>query len=131
MKVRASYTLEATFLVTITIWIIVCICYGGMYVHDTLILESVANEALASRIAADTEEKQWDKEIKKEIDETLFFINVSSVNVESKLAAYEIEVHGSYAVFGKKRKYTYKTQRENVNPTKYKWDYDILKGEET
>ncbi len=129
MKIRGSYTVEATFIVTIVIWIIVHICYGGMYVHDRLILGSVSNEALAFRLAIQESENQWNTEIKSEIQEALFFMDVSSVKIESGLASYKMSVNCTYTIFGKKKKYTYKTERENVNPTIYKWDYDILKGE--
>ena len=41
---NAYYTVEATFVMTSTLWVIFAIFYGGFYIHDRMIVSSVTNE---------------------------------------------------------------------------------------
>ena len=49
----AGKKLEAVFVMSISIWILTALCYGGFYVHDCLVLESGTNEVTAEWIAAE------------------------------------------------------------------------------
>lgn len=40
---KASFTVEAVFVVSICIWVLVALCYGGLYVHDRAVMVSDVN----------------------------------------------------------------------------------------
>ena len=54
---KASFTVEAVFVVSICIWVLVALCYGGLYVHDRAVMvsdvNSIVNRELIQRMNED------------------------------------------------------------------------------
>lgn len=134
MKKSGYYTLEAVFVMSISIWILTALCYGGFYVHDCLVLESGTNEVTAEWIAAEEplSDSIWEKEIKKQIDEQLLLLKVKSVKAANKILYEKVtvtcELPLSFPLLKKILAQNSKVQqvvtREIVVPAKYKWDME-------
>lgn len=134
MKKSGYYTLEAVFVMSISIWILTALCYGGFYVHDCLVLESGTNEVTAEWIAAEEplSDSIWEKEIKKQIDEQLLLLKVKSVKAANKILYEKVtvtcELPLSFPLLKKILVQNSKVQqvvtREIVVPAKYKWDME-------
>lgn len=126
---KGYMTVEATFVVSICIWIMMAICTGGFYVHDKMVLETITNERTCRYLKEENEksEKTWKKELKKELNKKLFYLQVKKVTVSDSLTGMKVKVKYqlpsavSYLKNG-----TFKTTRENIVPAKYKWDYDLI-----
>lgn len=67
---KASFTVEAVFVVSICIWVLVALCYGGLYVHDRAVMvsdvNSIVNRELIQRMSED------EGKSRKEINEHLY-----------------------------------------------------------
>lgn len=133
MKLRGVYTVEAVFIMSICIWVLVALCYGGMYVHDAVVLESVVNGETASWLSVpeQTEEKLWKEGLRRELDKKLFLFQVQAVKVKSGWKEKKIQVHYTVPVSWKKLKeifcgnkpeVVYETTREKVVPAKSMWE---------
>lgn len=140
MKVRGVYTLEAVFIVSISIWILVALCYGGMYVHDRVVMESVTNEETASWLSRSgaQSEQEWRTALEKKLEQNLLILRVHSVQTTKKLQSQKVQVRYSVPVSwtllkkiwsGNKNTVVYETEREDVVPAKYKWDASIVDTE--
>ena len=58
MRMKGVYTVEAVFIMSICIWVMVALCYGGMYVHDIVVLESVTNEEVAAWLSSSGQKQE-------------------------------------------------------------------------
>ena len=71
---KASFTVEAVFVVSICIWVLVALCYGGMYVHDRAVMasdvNSIVNRELIQRMNED------EGKSRKEINEHLYLLKI-------------------------------------------------------
>ena len=85
MRMKGVYTVEAVFIMSICIWVMVALCYGGMYVHDIVVLESVTNEEVAAWLSSSgqKQEKVWLADLRKDLDNKLFLFQVRTVKVKS------------------------------------------------
>ena len=128
---RGSFTVEATFIICISAWVLVALCYGGMYIHDQVVVESETN-IVASRGIRE-EQKDLPKEIRDTLDKKLFFFQVKKVEESNLLNEKTIEVSYQIPVsfpllkrlwMGKKKALTYKTVREKLTPALWKWDLE-------
>lgn len=123
----AYYTVEATFVMMIVIWVMFTIFYGGLFVHDRMMLGSVMNGLAMD----DTDETI----IKSELDKKMFLLQVEEVKQEKGLISTDVTVRYRLSMqstvirnlFQKGRDSSYTITRETVNPAAYKWDYDIVK----
>ncbi|MBR6229053.1 MAG: hypothetical protein IKQ97_04890 [Eubacterium sp.] len=142
MKKDAYFTVEATFVVTITMLLVVAVLYTGLYVHDRIITETVT-ERWTARWEHQTEEEKFSvgkfkKKLNKELSEKLFLVPIYGVDVEEKMTSLSICVRYGLPVslsFLKRvwggengeRKETVKATR--IQPAKIKWDADAVKQE--
>lgn len=135
---KAYYTVEATFVVSICVWVLFALIYGGFYIHDRVILGSVTNEMTFSRFQNGQESvtEKWQLQVKKELEGRLFLMQIKEVKGEKGLMTVKMQVrYGLPISLDKIRKIlsggsegtTFVTTRELVQPTVYKWDYDLLK----
>ena len=85
MRMKGVYTVEAVFIMSICIWVMVALCYGGMYVHDIVVLESVTNEEAAAWLSSSgqKQEKVWLADLRKDLDNKLFLFQVRTIKVIS------------------------------------------------
>lgn len=123
------YTVEAVFVMLICISVVFSVFYGGFYVHDRMIISSVMNEM--------GDRQKEEKEIKTMLGKKLFLADIKSVKKKNGLASTEITVTYQLPIRARvlrgilqkgKAGISCTTEREVVKYTKYKWDYDILRG---
>lgn len=137
MRVKGIYTVEAVFVMSICIWILVGICYGGMYVHDRMILASVTNGETAAWLSRtdSAETKKWCEDLKKVLDKKMFLIRIRGVKANSVLSGKKVQIHYvlpvSWSFLKKiltqgKAELAYETVREDIVPAKYMWDREIV-----
>ena len=140
MRRAGYYTVEATFIVTICIVILMAVLYTGLYVHDRVVTEAVLQRQTTYWIHQ-PEEKKWSKKLfirklKKEINKRLFLLKLNRINVDDGLvtktvsAGYSLPVSLSFLnrIWGGKdgtREETVKVTE--VWPAKWKWDADAAK----
>lgn len=139
MRRGGYYTVEAVFIVSICIWVLIALCYTGFYVHDSLLLESGSNEQTAAWIADGTKDKaKWEKEVKKALQTKMFLIRIKSVKAEKGLAHVKVKVHYDLPISWIKLKQMLsrgkseqkeETERENVQAARYLWDYEVISSE--
>ncbi|MCR5691503.1 MAG: hypothetical protein K6G62_04705 [Eubacterium sp.] len=127
--VRASFTLEATFVVSICVWVLVALCYCGLYIHDQAILESETNACLARAIRSDKLEASG--EIRRGLEGKLLLTEVKKVEVKDFLvyqrAQVTYDLNLSFPLLrkiflGKKTQGSYEVFRESINAAKLRWD---------
>lgn len=135
----AYYTVEATFIVTIGIVVLVAILYAGFYVHDRLELESITQEKTAAWVRM-PEENRWSdgkfkKKLKKELKDHLYLLRVAGVSVSGKVMSKKVSVSFSLPISisflkrvwgGDKGMRTEKVSVPLVSPLKWKWDADLV-----
>lgn len=137
MKMRGVYTVEAVFVVSICVWVLVAICLGGMYAHDRVVLESVTNEEGAAWLSQpDTvSEKEWTDGLREKLDGQLYLFRIRGVTTKSVLSGRQIRVRYTVAISWKflkgiwmngKSEVAFETVREDVEPAIYMWDASVL-----
>ena len=137
MRAEGVYTIEAVFVMSICIWVLVGICYGGMYVHDRIVLESVTNEETAAWLSQtdSTETKKWCENMRKKLDKKMFLAQIKNVKASPVLLGKKIQIRYALPVSWNllkkifmqgKAELTYEIVREDIVPAKYMWDREIL-----
>lgn len=135
------YTVEATFIVTICIVVLMAILYTGLYVHDRIMIETVAARYASYWIHQDEDEK-WDEEqfveeLKGDLKKKLFLFTVHHIGVDETLILKTVNVRYDVPVslgFLKRIWSGEDGSREEsisfseVRPAKWKWDADAIKG---
>ena len=142
MKQKASfggayYTVEATFVVTICVFVVMAILYTGLYVHDRMLVESYSQGSLSlwARSSDDskTDEIDLEDKIEEGLRRNLFLFNINSVNISGGLLSYTLEISYSYPISitwlerslgGGSNVETYSV--ESVVPARLKWDSQAL-----
>ena len=85
---KASFTVEAVFVVSICIWVLVALCYGGLYVHDRAVMvsdvNSIVNRELIQRMSED------EGKSRKEINEHLYLLKIRQITKKKYLAWYKV-----------------------------------------
>lgn len=134
---KAYYTVEATFVVSICVWLLFALIYGGFYIHDRVILGSVTNEMVSSRFQNGRKSvtEKWEKKVKNELERQLFLMQIEDVKGEKCLLRVKMQVRYRLPISltkirsifsGGSGAATFETVRELVKPVEYKWDYDLL-----
>lgn len=134
---KAYYTVEATFVVSICVWLLFALIYGGFYIHDRVILGSVTNEMVSSRFQNGRKSvtEKWEKKVKNELERQLFLMQIEDVKGEKGLLRVKMQVRYRLPISltkirsifsGGSGAATFETVRELVKPVEYKWDYDLL-----
>ena len=136
---RGAFTVEAVFVVTICIWVMMAILYGGMYAHDRVVLVSTVNEMTYSRLAENQKEKTgpWKKRVKSVLEGRLFLMKIQKVKEKKGLAwdtvtvQYTLPISWKFmkkVLSGGKTKLEYKMTREVTKPVEYMWDAAVIRG---
>lgn len=138
---QANYTVEAVFVISICIWVLIALFYGSFYIHDRVILGSVTNEWTAAQFqkAETAVSEKWKQDVKKDLERRLFLIRINRVQAKKNLSDVKVEVYYKLpisiknikALFsgGEKEDY-FVTVRELTRPAEYKWDYSLRKEKE-
>ena len=141
MKQNAYYTVEATFIVTISILLVMAVLYTGLYVHDRIVVETVTEQRTAIWEHQAEEKKDSESEFKNKLEEDLrnklFLVSVSGINVEDGLASITVDVGYTLPVslsFLKRiwaddsGMRTEAVKAARVWPAKWKWDADVIRN---
>lgn len=128
----AYYTVEAVFVMSICVWILIALCYGSFYVHDRLLLGSEVNERAADWISSGGENAaDWVKKQKTQIQDKMFLFRIQKIQIKKKLAAKKIQVIYTVPISWKNMRKLFTgengqaefiTERETVHPAGYIWD---------
>lgn len=135
---KAGYTVEAVFVFSICLWVLLALIYGSFYIHDRMIVGSVTGEMAAERFQRGEKDisAQWEKEVKQKLSDALYLMQIQKVEAKRGLSSVEIEVKykipisisGIKSLFtDKNKKDTFVIQKELPKPMEYKWDADLLK----
>ncbi|MBO4395129.1 MAG: pilus assembly protein [Eubacterium sp.] len=139
IKSGGYYTVEATFIMTVCIVVLMAIMYTGLYVHDRMIIETVS-QRVTSRWIHMTDRKKWDENTFKEkliseLDQKLFVLPVHGVSVSGTITK-KITVRYSVPIsigFLKRIWGGQTGEREetvsvpDIWPAKWKWDADEVR----
>ncbi len=139
MEKGGYYTVEAVFIVTICIWVVMALLYSGLYIHDRMVVVSEMNQKLAEKFQRGDGEAalEWQDEARQSIANKLMLMRIKKIKVKKGVLSAEMTVtydlpvslRGIKSLFsGGRPNMSLAVARELVNPVKYKWDYDILKG---
>ena len=135
------FTVEATFIITFCIVVLMAVLYTGLYVHDRVVTEAVLQRQ-TTRWIHQTEEEKWSdekfkKKVKKELKKKLFIFSLNTVSVEDGLEKKTVKVGCSIPVsFGFLKRIwggDDGLKEESVRvaeiwPARWKWDADAMKG---
>lgn len=123
---NAYYTVEATFVMTICISIIMLLIYGGFYVHDRVIVKSEMNEIIAEHFQEEITSEQKQK-VKKYLDKKLWLLRIEQIQLTKHVKSIEMKLtYPLPALLSKFRlSSSIEITQERIKPTKDKWDYDI------
>ena len=136
----AYYTVEATFVVTLTMILVVAVLYTGLYVHDRIITETVT-ERMTARWEHQSEEKRFSEnefvgKLKKELSRKLFLLPVHGVDVEEGLTSISVSVRYGLPVSlsflkrlwgGEKGERCETVKAARICPAKWKWDSEAVR----
>ena len=134
-KSGGYYTVEATFIVTITIVVTVAVLYAGLYVHDRMVIESVSARWLMRWEHQTSDEKMSEEEftggLKADLEKFVFMLPVHDIDVDEGLLSADVTVsYGISLSFGFLNKIwggTEGVREEDASvttiwPAKLKWD---------
>lgn len=135
MKKAGYYTVEATFIMAICTWIIVALCYSGLFIHDRIVIQTEANKDTVRWLSQEdsVSAKDWEKKMKKQWDRQLWLMKVKSVKAANYLFYEKVtitcELSLSFPLLKRiltqnKNQIEEKVEREIVVPAKYKWDVE-------
>ncbi len=123
---------------TISVWVMLSCFYTGMYVHDCVVLESMANEWAMKWISSEEKSaaKNWISEEKESIQSNLYIMRIKDIHM--KKTTWETRVKISYQLpislrflrkilTGGNESCQYQTKRENINPAKVMWDSQLIR----
>ncbi len=88
---RGSFTVEATFVVSLCIWIVLLICYIAMYAHDCTAMYSLGKHYLeeAFENGKVPSEEHASEKLQKYLQKHVMICKVRDVAVEKKLLSVE------------------------------------------
>lgn len=91
---RASFTVEAAFVMSITIWVLTGICYLSLYSHDQAAMYSLLQNYLETSVenGKDCSESEMQKGMKVYLQKHCVICRVDSVLVKKELLSVRAEV---------------------------------------
>lgn len=95
MKSRtASFTVEAVFVMCITVWVLAAVCYLSVYSHDRTVLYALAQNYLEQSVENGKEFSKTDLEsgMKQYIGKHLFLCRIEKIRVEKKVMSVSAEI---------------------------------------
>lgn len=135
---KGSFTVEAAFIFSITIWIIFSICYLSMYVHDRTAAYSLGQHYLEMALenGADVEEGELKEGLEEYLSEKLLISEIGKVHVKKGLASMEAEIPLILTIrfpfvkellTGQEGKKIY-LSHEKLSAPDILWDAGVIKG---
>lgn len=137
-KMGGYYTVEAAFVMTICIWVLMALVYSGLYLHDQMLVKSEMNEMLAEHFQKGEGENtsEWRRGIENSLDDKLFLMSIQGLKVKKSLFSVDMTIDYELPISLSRLKHIFTKGKpvvsltatyELVRPAKYKWDYDLRK----
>lgn len=128
--------MEAVFVMSIVLWIVISICYLSMYAHDQTVLESLGKNYLELSVenGKDWKEAEVAVQLKKYLQEHLLICDIKDVSVEKKILSVEAGIQFGVRVrfpfvekllTGNEGKRIY-ISHEVIFPPYYLWDSEVI-----
>jgi hypothetical protein len=137
MRIReASFTVEAVFIMSITIWLLLSVCYLTMYAHDQTVIVSLLHQSVDN-----TQEKgvepisSGNKQEMETLNSQLVLMQIQSLQIKKKILSVEVKanvkINVSFPLLeriwnGKEGK-TITISHENISAPLYLWNCEIGK----
>lgn len=92
---KASFTVEATFVMLVSIWVILMLIYGTMYIHDSVVMKSV----LRLRLQQGNLEQ---RAVKTDMQDKLFLIQCDDIKYSKGILSdkatlsYHLKITGKW-----------------------------------
>lgn len=134
----ASFTVEAVFIMTITVWIFISICYFSLYSHDSALIGSLGHNYIEMQMESKEEmkENKLENEAKKYIQKQLFICEIEDIAVHKKVLSLDMEIRyradirfpfAEKLMTGKAGK-VIRFSHELLRPAQYLWDSEVAKN---
>lgn len=93
VSIKGYITVEATFIVAISIWVLISMMYGGFYVHDRVVLSSYTcgnfNDWVRTQDISRTKREET---FQKELNKKLFLLKVKNVSIKEMIIEKRVSV---------------------------------------
>lgn len=137
----AYYTVEAAFVMTTCIGVLMALLYSGLYLHDHMIVKSEMNQRLAEHFQKGEGEvtPEWRLAVEQSMVDKLLLMQIQRLKVRKDLTSVDMTVTYKLPISLRKLQQIFTngkatvsltTTRELVRAAKYKWDYDLYRGKE-
>lgn len=134
----ASFTVEAVFTMTFTVWIFISICYFSLYSHDSALIGSLGHNYIEMQMESKEEKKEntLENEAKKYIQKQLFICEIEDIAIHKKVLSmdmeirYRVDIRFPFAeklMTGKAGK-VIQFSHELLVPAHYLWDSEVVKN---
>lgn len=92
---EGSFTVEATFVVNLVIWIILSICYLSYYSHDVTVAYSLGQGCLERGFSngADKNEGEIQEAIRSDLSKCLMICKLQNIEVKKQLTRVDVRLH--------------------------------------
>lgn len=132
------FTVEATFVMTICIWVIMALLYSGLYLHDRIVVRSELSGTLEKsfRDGKKIFTTEGKADVEKTMEKKLFLMQIKKIHFEKGMFTAEgaltyelpISLEKLKNIFMKdKESATITVKRDWLHPSQYKWNYDASK----
>ncbi len=93
-RTKASFTVEAVFIMTISIWVTASICYLSVYSHDRTALYSLAQNYLEQSVenGKNFTESEVRSGLKKYLEEHMLLFRIDGVSVKKGALSIQSEI---------------------------------------
>ncbi len=132
---KASFTVEAVFIMSITIWVLISICYLSMYAHDQTAIYSLGESFLEETVENGKEWKETEtaSALRKYVEEHLMISRIGKVSVKKKILSVEADIlfYVNIRIPFLKRMLTGENGKqihlshEKIFPPYYMWDSEV------
>lgn len=91
---KASLTVEAVFVINITIWVLMAVCYVAVYSHDRTAMFSMAEHYIEQAVEDGKKFTASDMEtgLKQYVNEHLFLCRADSISVRKELLLVRVDI---------------------------------------
>lgn len=91
---KASLTVEAVFVINITIWVLMAVCYVAVYSHDRTAMFSMAEHYIEQAVEDGKKFTASDMEtgLKQYVNEHLFLCRADSISVKKELLSVRVDI---------------------------------------
>ena len=117
--------MEATFVMTITLWIIFALCYLSLFSHDQAVLYSSGQRWLR--------ENYGEKKCKEVMQKQLFILKIDDVDCNTNVLYRKLKVKAKIVMtapfLSSQKEYCDEMQIENWTCSKRLWDTEWIKKE--